>query len=110
MLEALQRESECVAVAAASGNGKGKADSADAADSAGGGDVGEPADAVAATDSSIKKVREKTAALCDDDRQHWNIQAERLVRQYTRIVVMPQNEKHLVTEIKAATSAKQLVT
>jgi hypothetical protein len=70
------------------------------------GESGSPRAAHVGTDAAALKVQEKVAALTEDDRKHWHQAAERLVRQYTRVVVMPQSDKLLVQEIQSSDIGK----
>jgi hypothetical protein len=45
-------------------------------------------------------VRTKIGKLEEDERATWTAAAQRLVRQYVRIIVYPQTEKQLVSEIQ----------
>lgn len=92
ILEALQAEVQAAGASTANSVGGERAAEKGAAT---GNDNNSPADVVI-VDAPSKKVQEKMNEMTADDQDHWNSAADRLMRQYIRIVVFTGSQPELV--------------
>lgn len=96
--DALRQEKEAAPTNTA-GSAIGSAIQAAAASSAAEATPGEPE---VPMEKLATEVQGKLSKLPDSEQEHWKAVADRLVRQYTRIIVHPVQEAELIREIQAS--------